>query len=126
LVCPAGTHGVPAALEILRRAKIPTYNFPEEAALALAKAVRYGQWLERPIGEVPAFAEIDPAPARSLLQGREAGWLSADEVRILLDTYGIRTPRSQVVRSIAEAEEAARSIGGPVAVKLVSREIQHK
>src|SRR5690606_9808515 len=33
---------------------------------------------------------------------------------------------SQVVRSISEAEEAASAIGGPVAVKLVSQEIQHK
>lgn len=126
LACPAGTHGVPAALEILRRAKIPTYGFPEDAALALAKAVRYGQWLARPEGVRPSFAEIDPAPARSLLVGREAGWLTAEEIRILLETYGIRMPRSYVVHSVAEAEEAARVIGGPVAVKLVSRTIQHK
>jgi acetyl coenzyme A synthetase (ADP forming)-like protein len=126
LVCPVGTHGVPAALRILREAKIPTYAFPEEAALALAHAVRYGQWLRKPKGVIPDLPDVSPARARSVLEGREAGWLTADEVRILLSAYGIRVPHSQVVQSVAEAEEAARSIGGTVAVKLVSREIQHK
>lgn len=126
LVCPAGTHGVPAALEILRRAKIPTYAFPEEAALALAKAVRYGAWLQRPAGEPAALPDIDTAAARAVIEGKQEGWLSAEEVRRLLSAYGIRVPRSRVVRSISEAEEAAREIGGTVAVKLVSREIQHK
>lgn len=126
LVCPAGTHGVPAALEILRRAKIPTYAFPEDAALALAKAVRYGKWLERPVGKIPELSGIDTARARSVLQGRKAGWLSAEEVQTILSAYGIRVPRSRVVRSIGEAEEAAREIGGTVAVKLVSEAIQHK
>lgn len=126
LVCPVGTHGVPAALEILRKAKLPTYAFPEEAALALAKAVRYGQWLERPIGTRPELEGIDPAKARTVLEGRKGGWLDADEVQTLLAAYGIRTPRAKLVRSIGEAEEAARAIGGKVAVKLVSRAIQHK
>jgi len=126
LVCPVGTHGVPEALEILRAAKIPTYSFPEEAAFALAHAVRYGQWLQKPTGVVPELRDVSREKARAVLEGRKAGWLSADEVRALLGAYGIRMPRSQVVRSAAEAEDAARAIGGKVAVKLVSGEMLHK
>ena len=126
LVCPVGTHGVPEALEILRAAKIPTYSFPEEAAFALAHAVRYGQWLQKPTGVVPELRDVSREKARAVLEGRKTGWLSADEVRALLGAYGIRMPRSQVVRSAAEAEDAARAIGGKVAVKLVSGEILHK
>lgn len=126
LVCPVGTHGVPEALRILREAKIPTYAFPEDAAVALTHAVRYGQWLKKPAGVVPELSDVSRERARAVLEGRRAGWLSADEVRALLEAYGIRMPRSRVVRSAGEAEEAARAFGGKVAVKLVSREIQHK
>lgn len=126
LVCPVGTHGVPEALRILREAKIPTYAFPEDAAVALTHAVRYGQWLKKPAGVVPELSDVSRERARAVLEGRQAGWLSADEVRALLEAYGIRMPRSRVVRSAGEAEEAARAFGGKVAVKLVSREIQHK
>lgn len=126
LVCPVGTHGVPEALRILREAKIPTYAFPEDAAVALTHAVRYGQWLKKPAGVVPELSDVSRERARAVLEGRQAGWLSADEVRALLEAYGIRMPRSRVVRSAGEAEEAARAFGGKVTVKLVSREIQHK
>ena len=126
LVCPVGTHGVPEALRILREAKIPTYAFPEDAAVALTHAVRYGQWLKKPAGVVPELSDVSRERARAVLEGRQAGWLSADEVRALLEAYGIRMPRSRVVRSAGEAEEAARAFGGKVAVKLVSREILHK
>src|SRR5690606_31454139 len=126
LVCPVGTHGVPEALRILREAKIPTYAFPEDAAVALTHAVRYGQWLQKPAGVVPELSDVSRERARAMRAGRQAGWLAADEVRALLEAYGIRMPRSRVVRSAGEAEEAARAFGGKVAVKLVSREIQHK
>ena len=37
------------------RSGIPEFAFPERAARALYDAVRYGEWLRQPEGEIPAF-----------------------------------------------------------------------
>lgn len=126
LACLIGTHGVPAALEALRAARVPAYPFPEGAVLALARAVRYGSWLRRPDGSVPALTDVDRERARRVIDGAAEGWLPAAQVRELLSAYGIRIPRSEVVRNAADAARAADAIGFPVALKLVSREIVHK
>jgi acetyl coenzyme A synthetase (ADP forming)-like protein len=42
--------GIPAALHTGPRGTLPTYLFPENAALALSAAVRYGRWRTRPRG----------------------------------------------------------------------------
>jgi acetyl coenzyme A synthetase (ADP forming)-like protein len=124
-VCLVGTHGVPAALAALREAKLPTYSFPEGAALALARAVRYGRWLRRPPGVTPEIA-VDRERARAVLDRSKDGWLAPDDVRELLAAYGLRVPRSHVARDAADAVRAAEAIGFPVALKLVSRQIVHK
>lgn len=126
LACLVGTHGVPAALEALREAKVPAYRFPEGAALALARAVRYGRWLRRPEGVIPELGGIARERARAVLERVESGWLSASDVREVLTAYGLRVPWSQVVRSAPEAAQAAEMVGYPVALKLVARDILHK
>jgi acyl-CoA synthetase (NDP forming) len=125
-VCLLGTHGVPAALEVLRAAKLPTYAFPEGAVLALARAVRYGRWLRRPEGTIPELANIDRQRARAIFARRGPGWLPPDDVRELFSAYGLRVPRTQVVKSASEAAAAQQAMGCTVALKLVSREITHK
>jgi acetyl coenzyme A synthetase (ADP forming)-like protein len=126
LACLIGTHGVPAALEALRRARVPAYAFPEGAVLALARAVRYGRWLLRAEGAIPELAGISRSRARRMIERAPAGWLPPDDVRELLAAYGLRVPRSEVAPSAAEATRAAEAIGYPVALKLVSRAIVHK
>ena len=42
--------GTPAVLSSGRRGAIPSYSFPENAALALGAAARYGAWRKRPVG----------------------------------------------------------------------------
>jgi succinyl-CoA synthetase beta subunit len=44
----------------------------------------------------------------------------------LLEAYGVRVPRHAVVRSEGEALSAARSLGWPVVMKIVSPDILHK
>jgi acetate---CoA ligase (ADP-forming) len=125
-VCLLGTHGVPAALDVLRKAKVPAYAFPEGAVLALARAVRYGQWLQRPEGHIPEVTNISMERAREIVERQECGWLSPGDARELLAAYGIRVPKTHVVKSSAEAARAQEAIGLPVAIKLVSRGIVHK
>jgi acetyl coenzyme A synthetase (ADP forming)-like protein len=112
--------------------RIPTYLFPESAALALARAVRYGEWLEVPEGTIPQFADIDTKTARYVVDkaldrlGPDGGWLEAGEVRDVLAAFGVGLPLEATANSADEAVEIAESIGGPVAVKVLSPSAIHK
>ncbi len=111
---------------------IPSFTFPERAAEALARVVRYGEWLRRDPGRVPAFDDIDPDRARTVVEsalermGDDGGWLEPDEVAAVLEAFGLRLPASEVARDPDEAAEIARQIGGPVVVKVVSASAVHK
>ncbi len=133
--CFMGAHGVPEGLRSLAEGHIPSYVFPESAAIALAHTVRYGQWLDAPEGQVPVFADIDRDAAAAIVSAatRRAAegangtvWLGAGEVRELLSAYGVRMPGSEVAVTAEEAVAAARRVGYPVVVKLVSDTITHK
>jgi len=132
--CFLGSHGVPEGLQSLQEGKIPSYAFPEAAAIALARAVRYGQWLEAPAGEAPALDRIDTARARMVVERALArdgsedapAWLRPEELREVLEAYGLQVVKTAVARSADEAVAAAASVGYPVVVKLESDTITHK
>ena len=127
VTCFMGTHGIPEALSSLREGRYPSYSFPEAAAQALARAVRYGRWLAAPPGTIPALAGIRPDEARAAVRdGSPNRWLSPGEVRRVLGAYRIRTPKEDVASDAASAAAAAARIGFPVALKLASETITHK
>ncbi len=108
---------------------IPAYRFPEDAARALARAVRYADWLRRPPGSIPELVDVDAELARRIIGGahqRNAEWLTPDEGRALLHAAGIPLARQSVAATPAEAGAAAEEIGFPVVVKVVSPDIIHK
>lgn len=126
VTCLMGTHGVPEALLSLRDGRFPSYAFPESAARALARATRYGEWLATPEGQVPVFTDINSARARAALGGAGPRWLAPEAISEILGAYGIRTPKTVLATTAEDAARAALSIGGKVAVKLVSEKISHK
>jgi acetyl coenzyme A synthetase (ADP forming)-like protein len=111
---------------------IPTYLFPEAAALALSRAVAHGEWRRRDPGselELPndAVAAIREVIDRALGRfGDEGGWLSPEEVEVCLRSAGLRIPRSAVAKTAEEARRIAADIAGPVAVKVLSSSALHK
>ncbi len=120
-----GMHGVPAALSSLREGRLPSYAFPEAAAIALARVARYGRWLARGIGVVPALTDVDVARARAAIADH-TGWLPAPVAREVLAAFGLTQPAAIDAATAEAAAAAARSIGFPVAVKLASPTITHK
>ena len=73
---------------------VPAYASPESAARALANAVRYGAWRARPQGGIPAFGDLRPTTARTLVrlfltQAPTGGWLPLADVCELLGCYGL-------------------------------------
>lgn len=124
-----GTHGLVKSLQSLQEGSIPSYAYPETAAISLARATRYGQWLARPRGSEQEFAVDDAAVTAAIeaaLARHSEGWLSPEEVAAVLGAYGIPMARAVVARSPAEASALAESLGFPVAVKLVSDTLTHK
>lgn len=108
---------------------VPRFEFPEDAARALAHAARYGRWRERPAGAVvrPAGCRGEDAAAviaRALRSG--PGWLGPTDVAELLACYGLPLVPTRVVRSASDAVAAAGELGGPVALKAVASGLLHK
>jgi acetyl coenzyme A synthetase (ADP forming)-like protein len=108
---------------------IPTYPFPESAAIALARATRYGEWLSRPQGALPEFRDLEPERARRVVAralDRRGGWLDPIEAKELLSAFGISAASVRLSRSPDDAATAAGEIGYPVALKAVGPSILHK
>jgi acyl-CoA synthetase (NDP forming) len=123
------TKGLPAQLQ-KTGTRIPSFAFPEQAAIAMARAAAYGRWRERPVGSVQTFDDARPDEAYAILATalgrRDDGWLSPDEVERLLECYGLRTARSERATTPQESSEAAARIGGRVALKAFGPDIVHK
>jgi acyl-CoA synthetase (NDP forming) len=122
------TRGLP---EQLRGAQVrlPSYTFPEQAAIALARASAYGTWRAKPRGRILAFPDVRVDEAAGIVATaleRGDGWLHPAEVDGLLACYGIPTVASARGSTPDEAAEAARRIGGPVALKAVGPHLVHK
>src|SRR4029079_17644136 len=59
--------GTPPALARGPRGRLPSYSFPENAARALAAAVKYGRWRERPRGTALALDPEARAAVRAVV-----------------------------------------------------------
>ena len=78
---------------------VPAYTYPENAAHALERAVRYGQWRARPEGVVPSFPDVraDEAVAQvaAMLAVGRSRWLDPTEVT-LLSLHGLPLVEEQL------------------------------
>jgi acyl-CoA synthetase (NDP forming) len=116
--------GAPAAL-----APIPSYAFPESAALALARVTKYGQWLAKPLELPPVLANFAHHEIRRIVEGvlrRGGGWATPDEAKALLSAAGIDSAASRVATTRDAAVRAASTIGYPLALKALGPTLLHK
>jgi acetyl coenzyme A synthetase (ADP forming)-like protein len=108
---------------------VPGYQFPEEAARAVAHAARYGAWHARPAG-VALTADPETVAAGAAVIGAELargpGWMTPEAVDELLALHGVAQAPARVVRSVSAAVAAARELGWPVALKAVAPGLVHK
>jgi acetate---CoA ligase (ADP-forming) len=109
--------------------RVPGYQTPEPAAIALSHAVHYADWRSRRVEDPPVFAEVQRDDAGLLIveaMRREDGWLTPDEVRRLLGMYGINVVQQRLATTPAETAAAAAELGGEVALKAVAPGLLHK
>jgi acyl-CoA synthetase (NDP forming) len=111
---------------------IPTFQFPEAAAVALARAVGHGAWRQRDPGIEAGIDAGTERELRAIVDGAvesipaTGAWLDPDQVDAVLEAAGFRIPKAGVATSADQAVEIADRIGGPVVVKVISETALHK
>ena len=92
-------------------------NFPEECVFgnALAKVVN----TPKPMSVNPVMPKIDVAAIRKVVDNCENGYLSLENIRILLDAAGISRKDEAEVNTEAAAVDFARKVGYPLVMKVV-------
>jgi acetyl coenzyme A synthetase (ADP forming)-like protein len=120
LTCFMSSQGLPDALRA-PGVRVPSFPYPEQAAIALAHATQLGVWRAKPEGTVPTF-HVREDEAAGVIAGaltRGDGWLTPDEVKALLECYGVPTARAARAATPQEAAEVAASFPGTVALKAI-------
>ena len=125
-----GAKDVAGGVDLLRRAGVPNYPFPEDAVRALAAADRLVTLHEVPDRETPEFTDIDRAAAAAAiaryLDGGNERYLTQAECRPIFEAYRLPLLRSTLAVSEDDAAAAAEQFDGPVAMKVMSADIVHK
>lgn len=114
--------------QILADGGVPYYTYAEGAVRALKAMLRFSEWASKDPGEVAKF-EASGEKASEILDRavrEERSSLLEEEGQQILQAYGLPLPKSELARNAAEAVEAAKSIGFPVVMKIVSPQITHK
>jgi acetyl coenzyme A synthetase (ADP forming)-like protein len=124
------SRGAPAALCTGRRGRLPAYPYPENAALALAAAERYGRWRRRPRGTVVELGRFEESAVRAVIDrvlagGGEPRWLAPVDLAMVLRAAGIAFADGEQVAP-DEAEAAAERLGFPLVAKAVAPGLLHK
>ena len=129
-----GGNEVAAGEAILNRAGVPTFAYPDTAAMVFTAMHQYNENLralyETPVPSAdPADLESGRAKAHAMLEAiRKTGRtiLTEAESKDLLGCYGIPTVVTKIAKTEAAAAKAAAQIGFPVVLKLYSETITHK
>jgi acetyltransferase len=123
---------VAAGEEILNRANIPSFPYPDTAARVFNYMWHYSYNLKG-LYETPALESGGWVPDRRLAEDllrnvRRAGRTILTEVesKQVLAAYGIPVAQTSVAASAQDAVAAAAAIGYPVVLKLYSETITHK
>ncbi len=119
----------PARIHRGARGTIPTYEFPENAALALAAAWRYARFKDRPQGTALTLGASSVASIREVIDRAIEGatsprWLSHDEIMTLLTAVGVQAAVAEEV-VLSEVSMASARVGFPVVAKAIAPGIVH-
>jgi acetyltransferase len=133
LACFMGGTEIAAANEILNRAGIPTFQFPDTATRAFVYMWRYSYNLrglyETPVLRPEAEAGINRAAVREMIdraRSQDRSLLTETESKHLLNLYGVPMVETRIATSADEAVKHAKSLGYPVVLKVHSETVTHK
>lgn len=132
LTCWLGEAAAQSSRQLFAQNGIPTYFTPERAVRAFIDMRTFRRNQEALMQTPPSIPEDfvpDTAAVRAILQrgvgeGRE--WLSEPEAKEVLQAYRIPVVPTRTAADPRAAASAAASFAGPVALKILSRDITHK
>lgn len=126
----SGKKLVEKGIHLLRQAGIPNYLSPERAARTLGALAAFSTWKAQTASPLPKmFTDTDTATVTKILsEARENHRQDLGEApaTALLTAYQFPFLKSQLVSNRKEALAFARTIGKPIALKIVSPQIIHK
>jgi acetyl coenzyme A synthetase (ADP forming)-like protein len=128
-----GRDRLPTSVSELHLARVPAYIFPESAALALGTMWRYKVSAARQEGRILEFDTDDAGVAQVIEATLGAGRLKLSEPDAMrvLELYGVPVVPWRFVPAgdpdfASRASRIAAELGFPVALKIVSLQIEHK
>jgi acyl-CoA synthetase (NDP forming) len=118
------------ALRLFEKNGIPSFRTPESCGRGLGYLVKYGEALDRfNRGKGPQRTAAPETPAaveaRTILENAGSVLNEYDSKRVL-SAYGIPVTREKMTGDVEEAKQAAREIGYPIVMKVMSADIPHK
>ena len=132
LSCWLGGASVLEARTIAANARMPTFRTPEDGVAGFLQLVNYRR-NQNLLMEVPPSMVGHMAPDRSAARAlvREAIankrlLLSDPETKAILRAYGLALVETRAAPDVEAAVAAARAIGYPVAVKILTPDVMHK
>jgi acetyl coenzyme A synthetase (ADP forming)-like protein len=126
------SRGAPPLLGSGPRGRIPSFAFPENAAMALAAAERYGRWRARPAGAAVSLDRFAAAAARAVVDrvlaaASAPAWLGPDDLSTVLRAAGIDFAAGESVPADpAGAAAASERLGYPLVAKAIAPGLLHK
>src|SRR5919108_1687939 len=123
-----GLTDITPAVEVLESSSIPHYVFPESAVRALAAMYEHQRWINRPRTQMRHF-DVDISKAKEIVSSAKRAGLTTlpqDDALKILSIYGLPVIRTESAATRDDAVGAARRIGFPVAMKIVSPDVIHK
>lgn len=126
--CFMGQQRVAPGREMLQRAGIPCYAFPEPAIHSIEAMYKYHLWRSRPAPVGVCYRRDKTRAAKVLENARGNGCTEIVEFQAqdLLKAYELPVPQTELARTSDVAVKAAKRIGYPVVLKIASPHISHK
>ncbi len=108
------------SLDLLWGMGLSCFGSTRRTARVLQMMLEYSRILAAAVDVSAPAPKIGKAPPVTL------GELCEYQAKALLRDYGMATPREQLAESVEEAVTVAKALGGKVALKIQSPQIQHK
>ncbi len=109
---------------------IPCYDNPDKSMSALAALRQVALFnAEGKEPDFKAFAGVDPKKAREIIAKARAdgrGALTEPEAKEVFRAYGLPVGQGKLAKTVDEAVAAAKELGFPLVMKIVSPQILHK
>ena len=123
-----GGEKIESCLFAMKKGDAAVYGDVYQAVSCLGSIYRYSHYLKE-YSESVDEATIDPSAIdrvidQALKEGRS--FLLAHEGQAVMRAAGISIPQTRIAHSLEEAVRASETVGYPVVMKVVSRDILHK